>query len=88
MFGGLLNLDKGAISFWIIISGMLIGISTFIIGCMVIRCPKCGSKWLWVAIKNQSLNSWLLSLTNNGSCPECGELMHKIPKQARRVKLE
>ena len=81
LFGGLLIIDKGTISFWIMITGMLIGILTFIIGCIIIRCPVCGSRWLWVAIKNQSLNSWLLSLANNNSCPECGSQMGPEPSR-------
>lgn len=51
--------------------GMFLGVLGFAFACITIRCSYCGSKWVWLAIKGQSSNQWLLWLFGLSECPIC-----------------
>jgi hypothetical protein len=56
---------------------LCIGLGTFaaFIGCAImfvgLRCPACGSRWMWRAAK-QPQAGWLLWLREQRVCPACG----------------
>lgn len=40
--------------------------------CFAVRCPKCGSKIVWMAVRHQSANEWSRWLMTLTACPTCG----------------
>jgi predicted RNA-binding Zn-ribbon protein involved in translation (DUF1610 family) len=54
------------------LSAMVIGLGAFVFGCTAIKCPKCGERWLWRAVRTRSSGSWLHWLQSQDRCPACG----------------
>ena len=52
--------------------GAVFGLVAFFFGCRSIRCPSCGSRWVWEAISRHSANRWLSALLTKAACPACG----------------
>jgi hypothetical protein len=64
----------------VIVSQMATGVWV----CFNVRCPNCGAKLLWVAIRKQSIGSWMPWLLRQTSCPLCSfqpESNHNIRYQ-------
>src|SRR5437867_9161552 len=40
--------------------------------CFSVRCPRCGTRVLWTAIRKQSAGSWMVWLVSQTKCPSCG----------------
>src|SRR2546425_657535 len=38
-----------------------------------IRCAKCGTRWLWMAVRTQPNLQWLRWLGEQERCPTCGD---------------
>ena len=56
--------------------GMLSGIA-LVAACtgfawVSIRCPACGQRWFWEAVRKQPLGRWLNWLLSLHDCPACG----------------
>ena len=71
MFYGLANLGNAEIGFALSLSGMGVGIFSFIFGCVSIRCPKCNARWLWQGVSGKSSKEWLHWLLSHSECPKC-----------------
>ena len=56
----------------VMLSGIVIGIGGLILACVAISCPKCGSRWLWRALRTQQSGTWLHWLQTQDACPACG----------------
>lgn len=41
-------------------------------GCLAIRCPRCGLRLLWEALRGQPAMQWLFWLQDMRACPRCG----------------
>jgi hypothetical protein len=41
-------------------------------GCFSIRCPSCGKRWVWAAVRGQAAGAWLAVLLSHHACPNCG----------------
>ncbi len=37
-----------------------------------VRCPQCGSRWVWSALRTQPLDNWLPWIMTLERCPKCG----------------
>ena len=54
------------------LAGVAMALVSLFGACIAIRCPSCGSKWLWQAVRNKHSNSWLAWLLEQKACPTCG----------------
>ena len=52
--------------------GFAIGLGSAIFAVAAIRCPRCGNRWVWSAMRTQASDSWLAWLLARSECPECG----------------
>jgi hypothetical protein len=39
---------------------------------MSIRCPNCGARWVWLAMRHHALGQWQPWLVGLTACPSCG----------------
>ena len=72
LFIGLANLDHRELGFGLSVAGIVVGVVSFIFGCVSIRCPKCNAPWVWQGVSGKSSNEWLNWLLNQSKCPKCG----------------
>jgi hypothetical protein len=54
-----------------LLSAVLLGIGSFTFPVAFIRCPKCGTRWLWMAVSRKHDTSWLRWLVRLSACPTC-----------------
>ena len=75
MIYGQFNIDtlSNNLFFVFVAGGTIIGLLSFIIACVSIKCPICGSKWFWSAVSGQGKNEWVFWLNSLRACPKCGE---------------
>ena len=67
-FGNLVSLSQPA---YINIAGVLVGLLSFLVACLSIKCPICKDKWLWRAVSKNKSGDWLFWLKSQTSCPVC-----------------
>ena len=60
------------LSIFLVLSGLGISLAGFILGCGTIRCPGCGARLLWKAVREQQSGNWLAWLMSLKRCPVCG----------------
>lgn len=73
---GVLNINAAAsaeLYFYYVSACAIVGISSFVIACVSIKCPSCGSRWLWSAVNSKASKEWQYWLNSLEVCPECGE---------------
>jgi hypothetical protein len=73
MFAGMLShsRDQSLAWFSVTLGGMALAALGFAFGCWSIRCPECGSRWLWLAVTKRGVGSWLEWLVSRTQCPTC-----------------
>ena len=73
MFAGVLTLSgaQRIFSLGLVLAGIVMAIVGFTFACSSIRCPACGARWLWLAVKEQRTGSWLAWLMSQTQCPIC-----------------
>jgi hypothetical protein len=54
-------------------SGFLMVLCGMLYGTMSIRCPRCGTRWVSLAIRQSSATSWIEWLLTRSQCPVCNE---------------
>ena len=54
-----------------VLGGAVFGIIAAAVACAAIRCPNCGARWVWEAVRKQAQDKWLLWLTQLSCCPHC-----------------
>ena len=59
------------LSIFLVLSGLSLGIAGFILGVVTVKCPKCGARLLWKAVKEQPSQNWLFWLMGLDKCPAC-----------------
>jgi hypothetical protein len=57
----------------IAIGGILLGLGSFAAMCLSVRCRRCGTRWLWMAVSNQKHVQWWKWLVAQTVCPNCGD---------------
>ena len=46
-----------------------LGVGTWL--CLTVRCPRCGVRILWLAVRSRPANDWFPWLISLTSCPKC-----------------
>lgn len=59
------------IQFTLAVAGIFVALGAGIYGAISIRCPKCGARWVWLAVSKSSASSWLATLLGREKCPVC-----------------
>jgi hypothetical protein len=52
--------------------GALFGLAAMFVACRSIRCPGCGTRWVWDSMSKDPAHRWMLSLLESKTCPKCG----------------
>ena len=65
------NPSSGA-SAALIVTGCVINTACMLGLTFGIRCPICGAKVLWLAVRDQPIHGWLHWLNGLDACPKCG----------------
>ncbi len=56
---------------YLVIFGLFLAVSGFILGVRTIKCPKRKVRLLWKAVREQSYQNWFLWLMSLEECPVC-----------------
>lgn len=56
---------------YFLIFGVLIGLFSIVFCCLAIRCPECGQRWYWQALKENRFG-WVKKLLYQLECQSCG----------------
>ena len=56
---------------FLLLSGLGLSISGFVLGVLTVKCPKCSSLLLWKAVKEQPHQNWYVWLMGLDKCPVC-----------------
>ena len=70
LYGVISNTADGGGLLWIV-TGMLLTFGGLAFACLRVRCPKCGARWVWMAVSQQNsreYGTWLITLPH---CPKC-----------------
>lgn len=59
------------LSILLLLFGNGLTLSGFVLGVLTVECPKCKSRLLWKAVKEQSSQNWLGWLMRLDRCPVC-----------------
>jgi len=54
-----------------IVAGLLLALGGFVVACIGVSCPKCGARWVWMAVSQRTVGgygTWLFALSR---CPKC-----------------
>lgn len=54
------------------LGGALFGLGAMFFACRSIRCPGCGTCWIWDSTSNEPASRWMFSLLASKNCPKCG----------------
>jgi hypothetical protein len=54
------------------LGGALFGLAAMFFACRSIRCPGCGTRWIWDTMSKESASRWMFSLLDSKTCPKCG----------------
>jgi predicted RNA-binding Zn-ribbon protein involved in translation (DUF1610 family) len=75
MVYGQVNIDSlSNLSFLLFVAGgALVGVLSFTIACVSIKCPHCGDKWFWSAVCGKDDEERLFWLNSLNVCPKCGK---------------
>jgi hypothetical protein len=60
------------LSIFLILAGLGLSIAGFALGCVTIKCPRCGARLLWKAVREQPSDRWYSWLMSLETCPVCG----------------
>jgi len=52
--------------------GMLVGMAGFVYLCTGVRCPRCGARWIWMAVTGKLGHKSLDAILTLERCPRCG----------------
>ena len=56
-----------------IFAGMFLVFGGLAFACLAVRCPKCGARWVWMAVSQQSSSNYGVWLVALSECPRCAE---------------
>jgi hypothetical protein len=65
------NSLSGSEFFMALIFSVLVEAISLIFPIIGIRCPRCGARWLWIAVSRSGNDKWFHQLFQT-SCPSCG----------------
>lgn len=59
------------LSILLVLFGLGLALSGFVLGVLTVECPKCKARLLWKAVKEQSSQNWFGWLMRLDRCPVC-----------------
>jgi len=57
------------------LSGLAVGLTSFLWTCLAPRCPTCGKRIVWWALSTKPGGGWLVALQRLPACPGCGDAL-------------
>ena len=64
--------DKDAdLSAILILIGLSLCVSGFLLGVLTVKCPSCKTRLLWKAVREEPFQTWFVWLITLTSCPTC-----------------
>jgi hypothetical protein len=70
VYGIASDTGEGSGLLWIV-AGLLLALGGLAFACFGVSCPKCGARWVWMAVSQRSAGAygtWLVALAR---CPKC-----------------
>jgi hypothetical protein len=58
-------------STFLVLFGLGLALSGFVLGILTVKCPKCKTRLLWKAVKEQPSQGWFGWLMSLERCPVC-----------------
>src|SRR3989442_13938875 len=55
------------------IGSVVVGLAALVFACSSVRCPRCGARWVWMAVSGEGHEAWVRWLSNLRRCPQCAE---------------
>jgi Na+/melibiose symporter-like transporter len=68
----LLGGKQPAIAVWLVLLGIGMFACSMLFACAFIRCPHCGTRWVWLAVTRSDAVEWVSSVMSQGVCRACG----------------
>ena len=53
------------------VTGIAVGLASLVALFLAVRCPRCGARIVWLAVREQPAGSWLPWLLQLRRCPRC-----------------
>jgi len=53
------------------VAGIFVALGAGIYAVTSIRCPKCGARWVWLAVSKSHSSSWMATILGGDKCPVC-----------------
>ena len=63
--------SSAEIQFDLAVAGIFVALGAGTFAVTSIRCPKCGARWVWVAVSKSHSSSWMAKLLGRDKCPVC-----------------
>jgi len=58
---------------------------SLVFGCVAIKCPACGARWLWLAVSKKLKSDWFGWLFAQTKCLVCGTSCQELTEKSRRI---
>ncbi|HEX7762516.1 MAG TPA: hypothetical protein VF433_02745, partial [Cellvibrio sp.] len=68
---GLYLMMQQRVFFWLVVASIIFSIAIFVIGCIVIKCPNCNAKWLWISLAKKDPLGGMACLFTEAQCSVC-----------------
>lgn len=65
------EIKSHSLAAFLVLGGLIVGLSSLIFGIVSVRCPNCKAPWLWQGMSGQSPGNWLIWLMSRTACPKC-----------------
>lgn len=86
MLAGMVGVIGGAASSWwmaLEVCGALVALVGFLGGAASVRCPKCGARFFWQALRSLTFEEAMRSVLTTPVCPACGSAGVPRPLRSR-----
>ncbi len=68
----LLGERSTALSLFLVLLGIGIFTASAVFACVSIRCPYCGTRWVWLGVTQGDAADWISTLVARRTCRACG----------------
>lgn len=71
MSSGLYLMMQQRIFFWLVVASLIAAVVIFFAACLLIKCPNCNAKWLWLSVTKNDPPGGMIWLFTESHCPMC-----------------